>query len=222
MAADQRGPVSRRTHILAAEPHRAVGRDGQVPDRQPVQRGIQLHPLQQLAAGRVQIGQGRAHGVQVQLQLAVVRMRQDAAIGHAQRLAVGQQQHLVRPDAAAIEFAHAPVRAAGRGVVDAEHTASAVEIIFGGGQQPAVVEERAMAEEMPVLRQVQFNGPAAPSRPKPSAKKPGWRPKTTARPPAASMAKLWPRAGIGTTRRSRPDSSSSAVSSRPPRLRALR
>ena len=55
-------------------------------------------------------------------------------------------------------------------------------------------------------------GPAAPSRPKPSAKKPGWRPKTTARPPAASMAKLWPRAGIGTTRRSRPDSSSSAVS----------
>ena len=85
-------------------------------------------------------------------------MRQDASIGHAQRLAVGQQQHLVRPDAAAIEFADAPVGAAGRGVVDAEHTASAIEVIFGGGQQPAVVEERAMAEEMPVLRQVQFNG----------------------------------------------------------------
>ena len=149
-------------------------------------------------------------------------MRQDASIGHAQRLAVGQQQHLVRPDAAAIEFADAPVGAAGRGVVDAEHTASAIEVIFGGGQQPAVVEERAMAEEMPVLRQVQFNGAGRAIQAEAQREEARLAAEDHARPPAASMAKLWPRAGIGTTRRSRPDSSSSAVSSRPPRLRALR
>ena len=177
MAADQRGPVSRRTHILAAEPHRAVGRDGQVPDRQPVQRGIQLHPLQQLAAGRVQIGQDG-------------------------RMVSGSAPACRSPDASGCR--HWPRTASCRRAAAAPRAArcrrNRIRPRAGTRRRP----RRRRCRAHRVRRRNHFRwrpaagrrrrtrhgrrnaGPAAgpvqrgrPRHPKPSAKKPGWRPKTT-------------------------------------------
>ena len=67
---------------------------------------------------------------------------------------------LVRPDAAAIEFADAPVGAAARRRRCRAHRVRH-RSHFRWRPASAVVEERAMAEEMPVLRQVSSTGPAA-------------------------------------------------------------
>ena len=74
----------------------------------------------------------------------------DAAVGDRERLAVGEQDHLVRADAVGRELADALV-AAGR-VVDAEHAGARVVVVLGRIEQARVRREHAVAVEVPVRR----------------------------------------------------------------------
>ena len=93
------------------------------------------------------------HGVNVEL-LASCTARfdvgLDAAVGDGERLAVGEQDHLVRADAERLQLADALV--ALRGVIDAEEAVARLVVVLGRVEQAPVGREHAVAVEVAVRR----------------------------------------------------------------------
>ena len=100
--------------------------------------------------GAVDEGERGLHGIEVELFAPRLDVRFDAAVGDGERLAVGEQDHLVRADAVGRHLADALV-AAGR-VVDADEAGARLVVVLGGVQQPAVAREDAVTVEVAVGR----------------------------------------------------------------------
>ena len=110
-----------------------------------------LHVLADEPPGRaVDEGERGLHARQVQLLAPGLDVRLDPAVGDGQRLAVGEQDRLVRTDAIGRELADALVAAGG--VVDADEAGARLVVVLRGVEQPAVARERAVAVEVPVGR----------------------------------------------------------------------
>ncbi|MNI56297.1 hypothetical protein D3C73_1112910 [compost metagenome] len=74
----------------------------------------------------------------------------DAAIGNHQKSTIIRDGHVMRADAMSVEFADPPECTAA--VIEADHAAIAVEIVFAGIKNGAVRREMPVAVEMPALR----------------------------------------------------------------------
>src|SRR5690554_2499491 len=138
MPADQWWALLCRTGVLAAKPYGTLAIDHQMTDRQAIPLSRQKNLFQQFAANYIYIGKRRLHGVGVQLQLAVIWMCEDAAIGHTQCAAVWHEHDFVGPDTMREEFTHTPVVAATAGVVHAQHAMPGFIIVFCCDHEVAV------------------------------------------------------------------------------------
>jgi hypothetical protein len=105
--------------------------------------------LDQVAAHPVDEHKRRLHRRQVQFGAAEIRMRFDAAIGDCQRSAIRHQQHFVRVHAVRRKLADPPEPV--RRVIDADHPAGVVEVVFSGVEQLAVRRKDTVTEEVPSL-----------------------------------------------------------------------
>jgi hypothetical protein len=147
---DQWRHVVARAFILAGEPGATVLVHIQMPGRQLAELVRHDMLFDQRTARRIGDHQGGFHAIEVELGAAEIRMGLDPAIGDDQQAAVVADRHVVRADAMGFELAD-PAETI-RGVIDADHAAIGVEIVFAGIEQPAVRRKVPVAEEVPVGR----------------------------------------------------------------------